>query len=141
MKAFALIVAVSVVVSMLGCGKKGLELVPVTGKVTFAGGPPPAKGSIIFAPLSTPDGLPKRAGRADFDETGAFKTTSFKDNDGLIPGTYAVRIDCWMGHPSSDDPGSQERLNHVPKNYLPPEVKIEVGAPSVELTFDVPKKK
>jgi hypothetical protein len=141
MKKLAVIVALSVVVSTLGCGKKGLGLVPVTGKVTFAGGPPPAKGSIIFSPLSTPDGLPKRAGTANFDESGEFQTTSFKENDGLIPGTYVARIDCWMGHPSADDPGSYERLNHVPKSYQPPEVKVEVGAPSVELTFDVPKKK
>jgi hypothetical protein len=141
MSRLAPIIAVLLAVSTLGCDKKGVTTVPVTGKVTFAGGPPPAKGSIIFRPVSTPDGLPKRPGTAEFDESGLFQTTSFKKNDGLIPGTYAVRIDCWMGHPSGDDPGSQERLNHVPKNYEPPEVKVEVGASSVELTFDVPKKK
>jgi hypothetical protein len=132
--------AFSLAISTLGCGSSGKGTIPVTGKVTFAGGPPPAKGTITFMPTSGPEGLPKRPGTAVFDESGAFQTTSFKPNDGLIPGTYAVRIDCWKETPSTSDPEARERLNYVPKSYQPPEVTVEVGGPVLDLKFDVPKK-
>jgi hypothetical protein len=124
-----------------GCGGHGLPLVPVKGKVTFAGGPPPAAGTISFTPVSTKEGLPHRPGSAKFDEQGVFRVTSFKANDGLLPGNYTMRISCWMRQPSSDDPSSFERFNYVPKNFSPPQVVVDEAGGEVEVSVDVPKKK
>ncbi len=124
-----------------GCGNNGLPLVPVHGKVTFAGNPPPMAGMITFMPIAVAEGLPRRPGRAHFDEQGAFQVTSFKDNDGLIPGNYQPSITCWMKQPTSNDPTSFERYNYVPKGFQASEVKVEQDAGSVEVTIDVPKKK
>jgi len=123
-----------------GCGEEGLPIIPVSGKVTYAGGPVPTEGTISFSPISVEEGLPRRPGRARFQEDGLFEATSFKEGDGLIPGRYAAMISMWMGQPVSEDPSSFERLNYVPKTYRP-EVVVERTADSVEVNFDVPKKK
>ncbi len=124
-----------------GCGSDSeLPIVAVTGKVTFAGGPCPKPGTISFSPISVEEGLPRRPGRASFSEDGYFQATSFQEGDGLIPGTYAAVISCWESQPTSEDPGSFERLNYVPSGYRPQFV-VEKTAGSVEVDLDVPKKK
>src|SRR4051794_12495656 len=86
--------------ALAGCGSSDLAIVPVNGTVTFAGGPPPAEGSITFTPTEVQEGLPHRPGRASFDKQGVFQVTSFKEHDGLIPGTYYANVTCWMKPPS-----------------------------------------
>ena len=125
----------------VGCGDEGLPLVPVTGQITFSGGPPPSGGTIIFSPKSVDEGLPRRPGRGKFAQDGAFTVTSFKDGDGLLPGRYQPLIDCWKGQPSSDNPKTFETLNNVPSNFKAQEVVVERDAESVEVKIDVPKKK
>ena len=124
-----------------GCGDNGLALVPVSGKVMFAGNAPPRDGTITFTPLSVPEGLPRRPGSAHFDKEGDFQVTSFKENDGLIPGTYYASITCWMGAPSSSDPSSFERLNYVPKDFQAPPVVVKKTDDEVTVVIDVPQKK
>ncbi|MBN1589060.1 MAG: hypothetical protein JW888_06065, partial [Pirellulales bacterium] len=75
--------------ALCGCGQSGPERILVHGKVTFAGGPPPADGIIFFAPLKPAEGLTARPGRARFAKgDGAFAVTSVQPGDGLVPGTY-----------------------------------------------------
>jgi hypothetical protein len=124
-----------------GCDSSDVLTVPVRGKVTFSGQAPPAAGSIVFNPLSTEDGMPRRPGRAQFDEQGNFQATSFKEHDGLVPGVYQPVISCWKGMPSGDDPSSYERLNHVPIDFQATELRVEKGKSQVEANYDVPPKK
>jgi hypothetical protein len=138
---FNLLTAVLFIGVVAGCSKGGVPTIPVHGKITFAGGPPPAAGTVTFAPLTAEEGLPRRGGTGHFDTTGEFSTTSFQPNDGLIPGTYRPIIACWMGNPSSGDPSSFERLNYVPSNFQAQEVKVDSGKGNVEVAIDVPKKK
>jgi hypothetical protein len=125
----------------VGCGKNGLPLVPVRGKITFNGGPPPAVGTVSFTPISVDPGLPNRPGRAAFDKEGNFQVTSFKENDGLIPGKYHPQVSCWMGAPSSNDPSSFDRLNYVPKTFQPEPIVVNASDGPVEIVINVPKKK
>lgn len=127
--------------AIVGCNDatKGL-VVPVSGKVTFAGGSCPKPGTITFSPTVVAEGLPRRPGTAAFNEDGAFVASSFAAGDGLVPGVYTASITCWEGKPSGDDPGSFERLNLAPADYQP-EVTIDANGGGVELTFDVPPKK
>jgi hypothetical protein len=137
----ALPLAAVLLAVIAGCSDNRLPMVPVQGKVTFAGGPPPKPGSITFSPITVAEGLPQRPGTANFDESGEFRVTSFKKNDGLVPGTYEAVIDCWMRNPDASDPTTFERFNHVPRNYRPPPISVDAEAGEVEVNFDVPKKK
>jgi len=137
----ALILAFTSLGMVSGCNDSGLPMVPVSGKITFAGGPPPAAGTVTFTPISVADGLPRRPGTARFETDGNFRVTSFKKNDGLIPGSYYANVSCWQGEPSHKDPSSYERMNNVPKGFEAPPVAVDPEADEVEVTIDVPKKK
>lgn len=127
--------------AIVGCGDADKAMVvPVSGKVTFAGGPCPKPGTITFSPTAVAEGFPRRPGTAAFKEDGVFVATSFTEGDGLVPGVYTASITCWNGKPSGDDPGSFERLNLAPADYQP-EVTVDANGDVVELTFDVPPKK
>jgi hypothetical protein len=127
--------------SIAGCSDSGLPVVPVSGTITFAGSPPPKSGTVTFTPISVDAGLPNRPGNAVFDTDGRFQVTSFKENDGLIPGTYHARVSCWMGTPNSSDPSSFDRLNYVPLGFEPSPIVVNADADDVKVTIDVPKKK
>lgn len=125
---------------LAGCDAKETSVVPVSGKVTFAGGACPKPGTITFSPKSVAEGHPRRPGTASFNEDGAYVASSFGQGDGLVPGVYTASISCWNGKPSGDDPGSFERLNLVPADYRP-EVTVEIESGEVTADFDVPPKK
>ena len=135
-------IAASVVLTIIvaGCSNDRSGVVPVNGTLTFAGGPPPAGGMIMFNPVSVTDGFPHRPGTAKFDTNGKFTVTSFKEGDGLVPGTYHARIECWKGQPDSNDPSSFDRLNYVPKDFVPQPVTVAADADEVEVIIDVPQK-
>jgi hypothetical protein len=124
-----------------GCGDGGLPVVPVNGKVTFAGGPPPKPGTITFTPIRPAEGMPSRPATANFDANGNFHVTSFKEHDGLVPGTYHACIDCWMRPPTLTNPITFETYNYVPKNFEPPPIAVDPDANVIEVVIDVPKKK
>jgi hypothetical protein len=135
----ALIILSTAVLS--GC-EQGLPTVPVTGEVTFAGGPPPARGTITFAPIEAAEGLPRRPGSGQFQsDDSTYEITSFRPGDGLLPGRYAVNITCYTGIPSSSVPGSYDALNAVPRDWQPEELVIEMDSDPVEVNYDVPPKK
>ena len=52
---------------LAGCGDNRPTTVPVTGTVTFRGGPMPEKGMMFFTVLEPAEGFPARPGVADFD--------------------------------------------------------------------------
>jgi hypothetical protein len=125
-----------------GCGRGALpELVPVSGRVKFAGGPPPAAGVVYFLSLEAAAGLPQRPGMGAFGIDGSFTAVSFNGAKGLVPGRYRVRIEC-LARPPAPMPGEYEKASYVPADYQPPELVIERGGRAVDdLIYDVPKKK
>jgi hypothetical protein len=133
--AYVLLASVALVTA--GCSKSDRPLtVPVAGTVTFAGGPPPSDGSLRFAPIEVAEGLPNRPGRADFDASGKFSARSFAENDGLVPGTYKVMLECWKVVPVDGKPG----VSHIPTGYEPPELVVDRDAEGVKFDLDVPAK-
>jgi hypothetical protein len=129
-------------IALIGCRDSGLPTIPVRGKVTFAGGPPPKPGSIAFSPIRVQEGLPNRPGRGNFGTDGEFEITSFQENDGLIPGTYQPHIECWLQNPNPNVPSTFDTYNAVPKDFQPETVTVDADAGVVELVIDVaPKKK
>lgn len=107
-----------------GCGSKGL--VPVEGRVTFAGGQPPGPGHLFFVPREMSlDAKRDRGsplpGTAVFLGDGGFRAGTFTQGDGLRPGTYEVRLDC-----SASPAGSavdQKSHDAPPRQLVPPEFR------------------
>jgi len=130
-----------VLVASAGCSDQGFPLTPVQGKVTFGGAPCPAAGTISFFPKEVAEGLPRRPAQGRFGLDGEFQVTTFEENDGLVPGRYAVSVDCWSGAPSMEDPAAFNSASHVPRNFKPDDFVLEVGSGPVVFNLDVPKKK
>ncbi len=123
-----------------GCGRNLPQTVPVSGRVTFAGGPPPAPGIVNFQPLESADGLPLRPGSGRFGADGHFEVTSFDGHRGLVPGRYRVTITCLAGEPAPV-PGGWEKASYVPADYEPPELLVEPGTRRIaDLMYDIPPK-
>lgn len=129
-------------VALAGCSKSELPLVPVQGKVTFNGGPPPAPGTINFMLVSGKglSGLPNRPGSSTFDANGRFEVSSYKEGDGLLPGTYTAKISCYVDTPSEAIPNSFIDFDLVPQDFRP-ELVVKEGSEPIEVTFDAPPKK
>jgi hypothetical protein len=135
------IVLIGIVSLLSGCGRNLPELVPVSGRVLFAGIPPHTPGVVHFLPLQAEGNLPLRPGAGRFDTDGRFTVESFNGAKGLIPGRYRVRIECFSREPSAT-PGDYEKASYVPADYQPPELLVEKGRISIDdLLYDVPKKK
>lgn len=137
--AWAGMLAVALLVS--GCGPK-YPLVPVSGKVTFSGGPPPGPGTVSFLPVDGNGAV--RPGLASFDATGNLSVQSFRDGDGLLPGRYRMEVHCMSmasGRNSTDgDPHlAAGYIEHVPEDFTAPELVVPAGG-SVSCTIDVPLK-
>ena len=132
-------ILVTVIGVLAGCsGGNDMPLVPVSGVVTFSGGPPPKEGRVIFSQLSGTGvkGLPNRPGRASFGTDGKFVAMTFQPDDGLLPGTYSVRVECVDGVPGDNVPW--DTISFVPSTYQPPELVVEEGKGPIEVSYDVP---
>ncbi|MBN2022586.1 MAG: hypothetical protein JW809_07305 [Pirellulales bacterium] len=123
--------------TIAGCGDSGPTRVPVRGKVTFDGGPPPGPGTVFFAPLKAAQGFPMRPANANFEQAdGIFAVTSVQTGDGLVPGTYKVIVECWRRPPgATGEPG----VSWVRANWNAPDLEIPPGTKGpVEFPIDVP---
>lgn len=130
---------------LVGCNSKGL--VPVEGRITFAGHNPPAVGYIYFLPreMSTSkrkDSTGPLTATARFATDGTFRGSTFSDGDGLRPGTYEVRIDC-SAPPANLSPDAGHSVpvkSHVRKGFTPPDLVVPASGPRpVRYDLDITK--
>jgi len=118
----------------MGCSKTDRpKTIRVSGKVTFAGEPPENPGALFFAPLEVEAGYPRRGGRALFDTDGEFAATSFDDGDGLVPGTYKVRVESWKRPPTMNDPG----VSYIPKGFEAEDIIVSSDEKSISYDLDI----
>jgi hypothetical protein len=128
--------------ALVGCrASHDLPLVPVSGRITFAGGPCPASGNVTFTPVDVDAGLPRRPGSATFHTDGEFAITTFRDGDGLLPGRYEVSITCFSGLPDPRSPDPWGDVSYVPSDYKPPQLVVAAGSDPIVVSYDVPEKK
>jgi hypothetical protein len=111
--------------------------VPVSGTVTLDGGKVPGPGFIYFNTTAAAAGFPARPGTAEFDADGRYTATTFATGDGLLPGAYALRVDCWKTPPNME--------GKPVDSFLPPKFQdakksgltLTVDPDSPPITFDV----
>lgn len=128
------VILVGMIVTISGCGGSDRpKTIAVSGVVTVNGASPEQPGALFFAPLEVVEGYPRRGGRALFETDGNFEATSFEPGDGLVPGTYRVRIESWIVPPSMGKPGK----SYIPKGFEAPELVVPADAKSVEYDLDV----
>jgi hypothetical protein len=109
--------------------------VPVSGTITFDGDPCPKSGVINFSPIEVAAGMPRRPGSGHFETNGQFSVASFEDGDGLVPGKYSVRIDCWKRPPLGD---GNPPVSYISGDYRPPEVEVTRDGGPIVFDLDVP---
>ena len=97
-----------------GCGSDLPKTIPVSGRVTFDGQPPPAAGTVYFLPTEASEGYPSRPATGDFDQAGYFKAKTFEPGDGLMPGKYVLHIECYQTPPNME---GKPVKSHVPQKY------------------------
>jgi hypothetical protein len=132
--------ALALIVPLTGCGgQEGPERIQVRGQVTYGGGPWPKPGVLYFVPIENAPGN-THPGLGYFDTSGSFRAQTFGPGDGLVPGTYRVRVECWEVEPSPD-PKHGPPKSYVPANHTLPDLEIPAGT-SGPLTpsYDVPKR-
>jgi len=129
--------AFSLTLLLVLCGcDSGTKCIPVSGKVTFDGGKPPGPGTIYFNTDSKDGGSP-RPGLADFDAEGNYSAKTFSPGDGLLPGKYVLRVDCWKTPPNMD---GKPIVSFIPNKYQDAAksgLTLTVEQNSKPITFDV----
>lgn len=122
-----------VCVAALGCGNGMPRTVPVSGRVTFDGGPPPGPGTVYFLPQEAADGFPSRPATGDFDAQGQYLAKTFDPGDGLMPGKYTMHIECWQTPPNME---GKPVKSFVPSKYQ----SAATSGFAVEITAELPSK-
>lgn len=122
-----------------GCGSDR-GLVPVSGTVTFDGGPMPGNGHLRFVPLKVAEGFARRPGMAKFTENGKFRVRSFEPGDGLFPGEYAVFPYCWEVEAVMGGPPAKSFLPARYGDAGNPPFRLTVEADQRSIRFDVATK-
>ncbi|MCA9236798.1 MAG: hypothetical protein KDA44_15085 [Planctomycetales bacterium] len=84
------------------------------------------------------EGLPYRPGTAAFGTDGEFTATSFKDGDGLLPGTYQVRVICLSAPPAGVPLDS---VSLVPLDWAPEDLVVKGDEGEISVEYDIPPKK
>lgn len=134
--------ALAIVTGMLsGCGSS-VDVVPVSGTVTFGGKSPPYGCIVNFLPTGVvptggkgKDAVPQVAsGIGECDASGAFSARCLRDSRGLMPGRYEVRVSC---HLPVEVPNALPE-SVVPADFTPPELVVPADARSVRYDIDIP---
>ena len=104
----------------MGCNSSKLPTtVQVQGKVTWQGKPLPA-GSVAFNPVVLSQDKPSRPAIGDLSAEGVYRLSSFRPNDGVIPGEYRVTIDSCSSRPGLEDP-NKPLISRIPRHYADPD--------------------
>jgi hypothetical protein len=131
-----------VILLLAGCGPSR-GTIPLEGRVTRAGGPPPNRGRVIFSPLVVNgETEPAPAGRfalGVFDAGGAYRASSFTEGDGILPGRYEVSVEFGDMQPSGPNPHDFHSQPASPDRALGPPLEIRANGPrSIRYDIDLP---
>lgn len=116
-----------VALSCFGCGDDHPHRFPVSGQVLIDG-KPVEHGTIQVIPEGD------RAASGKLGPDGRFQLTTFKPNDGCVPGKHKVKI------VATESPDPQSQLWHAPKKYTNPDesrLTVDITEPTDSLTIEL----
>ena len=120
-----------------GCSNSP-RCIPVSGTVTLDDAKVPGPGFIYFTTAAAgQEGVSSRPGTAAFDADGRYTATTFAPGDGLLPGTYNLRVDCWQTAPNME---GKPVVSFIPARYqnaASSELVLTVNQDARQITFDV----
>ena len=125
MQSWILIAVISAVASAIFAGcKRGPELVPVSGKVTYKG-QPLKHGNILFQPSAGPPA------KGEIGPDGSFTLSTLKNNDGAVIGKHRVQVICTAppakpANPDEETPSAKSLIPEKYSNYATSEITVEV---------------
>lgn len=87
-----------VLVGFAGCGGDGPEVIPIRGEVLYKGEPlkDVPQGLVRYLPKNNSQGR-QASGRIQPD--GSFVLTTFKGDDGVVPGDYDITVSAYTTQP------------------------------------------
>lgn len=113
---------------LVGCNTS--PVVPVSGTISFDNRELPHTCRLTFVPQDNTEGI--RPGGATMDPDGTYRVSPFKGVEGLLPGTYSVRVNYYDlkkgGNPSRD-------ADFIEKTFEAGELVVEAGASAI--THDI----
>lgn len=116
-----------------GCGGPGR--ISVSGRVTYQRGEWPKAGVIYFNPIEPAEGYPRLTGIGKFETDGSFTVQATGQSKGLVPGKYAVKVECYEVEPTMQNPAGK---SYIPDGFTFPEVVIEKGKRADNIELNVP---
>ncbi len=128
-----------------GCGERLPEVVPVYGTVTWKG-KPLTDGTVMLHPKHATDGgQPRRPATGLLDEHGSYRVSTFRTDDGAMPGEYYVLVHSYLSRPSDagdDDSMVPQYVWRIPERHGNPEqcgrsLEIPSGSPPIEYNIDL----
>ena len=125
---------------LAGCGNPH-GTVKVSGTVSVDGAAPPGPGRVTFSVVEPGPGFPNRPAMGEFGTDGKYQATSFEDGDGLVPGSYKVKVECYQTPPNME---GMPVKSYIAAKYMNPqtsgyELTVEPGSKAI--VFDVEVKK
>jgi len=121
----------------VGCGPDGPKTITVRGKVTLDKGKVHGPGFIYFNTDGTGKETTSRPGTAEFDAEGNYEAKTFKPGDGLLPGKYVLRVDCYKTAPNME---GKPVVSHIPAKYQDAAksgLELDVSSSSGPIAFDI----
>ena len=116
--------------TLSGCSRS--PVVPVSGKLSFAGRDVPEVCRLSFVPKSA-DGVIRPSG-ATMEADGTYRLAPFKGVEGLLPGTYAVRVSYFDLKKNGNPDREGDWIEHT---FEGEDLTIEQGASAVTHDIEV----
>jgi hypothetical protein len=129
----------SLLVSVVGCGRRGAAMAPVGGSVSYQG-KPLNFGGVIFQP-----GAGGSCATGVIQSDGTFQLSTPGSGDGAVIGTHRVAISCFESQ-SPDfpptKPGTEPVIGKllIPRKYVSPAtsgIVVEVKAENEPFRFEL----
>jgi hypothetical protein len=128
--AFAITLALPVLLLLPGCGSSGPEVVPVSGQVLVDG--QPLTTGIQGYVRVMPEGARAATGNID-PQTGRFSLTTWKAGDGCVRGTHRVTV-------HMTEMVGPEAVSLIPERYSDPAesgLTVTIDGPTDSLAIEI----
>ena len=133
-------VACLLMTAHLGCTPNTARTFPVVGEVTF-NGMPCVNATVYFEPIIADGSAPKpAAARGVTNELGKYFLTTFRQDDGAVPGEYRVLVRPYIAAIPDTGPAPQQHLP-IPARYSDPattplNVKVAAESNTIDLRLE-----